>query len=82
KKHHEDTTISLVESERLASRAEDDKRVLDRTNERRVKLGLKAVASMDDIEDEIENPDAFLDETVYITLDMVDSAKMAKNSVK
>ncbi|ABE55006.1 C-terminal processing peptidase-1. Serine peptidase. MEROPS family S41A [Shewanella denitrificans OS217] len=82
KKHHEDTTISLVESERLASRAEDDKRLLDRTNERRVKLGKKAVASMDDIEDDIVAPDAFLDETVYITLDMVDSAKVANNNVK
>jgi carboxyl-terminal processing protease len=82
KKHHEDTTISLVESERLASRAEDDKRLLDRTNERRVKLGKTPVASMDDIEDDIVAPDAFLDETVYITLDMVDSAKVANNSVK
>jgi carboxyl-terminal processing protease len=82
KKHHEDTTISLVESERLASRAEDDKRLLDRTNERRVKLGKAAVVSMDDIEEEIVAPDAFLDETVFITLDMVDSAKVANNSVK
>lgn len=86
KKHHEDKTISLVETERLASRSDDDKRILDRTNERRVKNGLAVVASLDDVEDETETetevPDPFLNETAYITLDLVDASKVANNSVK
>jgi carboxyl-terminal processing protease len=86
KKHHEDKTISLVETERLASRSDDDKRILDRTNERRVKNGLAVVASLDDVEDETatetEVPDPFLNETAYITLDLVDASKVANNSVK
>ncbi|MGB6137347.1 MAG: carboxy terminal-processing peptidase, partial [Shewanella sp.] len=84
KKHHKDKTISLVESERIASRESDDKRALDRANARRVQEGLEVVKSLDDIEttDESKLPDAFLDETAYITLDMADAEKMAKAAAK
>jgi carboxyl-terminal processing protease len=46
-----------VESERIASREEDEKRILDRTNERRVKNGLEPLASLDE-EDEATETDA------------------------
>ncbi|MBW3525220.1 carboxy terminal-processing peptidase [Shewanella sp. NKUCC05_KAH] len=82
KKHHKEKTVSLVESERIASREADEKKVLDRTNERRVANGLAPVKSMEDIKDDAELPDAFLDETAYITLDMADVQKMAKTSAK
>ncbi|MCU8037809.1 carboxy terminal-processing peptidase [Shewanella sp. SM69] len=82
KKHHKEKTVSLVESERIASREADEKKVLDRTNERRVANGLAPVKSMVDIKDDAELPDAFLDETAYITLDMADVQKMAKTSAK
>ncbi|MCL1144135.1 carboxy terminal-processing peptidase [Shewanella gaetbuli] len=80
KKHHNDKTISLVEAERVKSREDDDKRALDRTNERRVREGLEVVKSLDEIEDDKDTkaPDPFLDETAYITLDMVDAKKTAK----
>jgi len=80
KKHHDDKTISLVESERIKSREDDDKRALDRTNERRVAEGLEVVKSLDDIEDDKDAkiPDPFLDETALIMLDMVDAEKLAK----
>ncbi|QIR14434.1 carboxy terminal-processing peptidase [Shewanella aestuarii] len=84
KKHHNDKTISLVESERLASREDDDKRALDRANDRRIRQGLEPVKSLDDIEDDkdVTVPDPFLDETALITLDMVDAKKLAKNNAK
>ncbi|WP_167373626.1 carboxy terminal-processing peptidase [Shewanella bicestrii] len=84
KKHHKEKTVSLVESERIASREADEKKVLDRTNERRVAHGLAAVKSMEDIKDkdDIEAPDAFLDETAYITFDMADAKKLANAGTK
>ncbi|QQX82172.1 carboxy terminal-processing peptidase [Shewanella sp. KX20019] len=79
KESHNDKTVSLVESERLAERDENDKKQLDRVNERRVREDLEIVKSLDDIEDDIEKADAFLDETAYITLDLADVEKVAKN---
>ncbi|MFV7667663.1 carboxy terminal-processing peptidase [Shewanella algae] len=86
KKHHKEKSVSLVESERLAERDKDDKKQLARLNERRVDHGLESLKSLDDDENvsedekKIETPDAFLDEAVYITLDMVDYQRLAKNS--
>ncbi|MBO2696682.1 carboxy terminal-processing peptidase [Shewanella algae] len=86
KKHHKEKSVSLVESERLAERDKDDQKQLTRLNERRVDHGLEPLKSLDDDENvsedekKIETPDAFLDEAVYITLDMVDYQRLAKNS--
>jgi len=91
KKHHDEKTVSLVESERIAEREANDKKQLVRLNERRVSQGLAAVKSLDSEgsetdsdadEDELVTPDAFRDETVYITLDMVDIERVAKNESK
>ncbi|WOT03784.1 carboxy terminal-processing peptidase [Shewanella youngdeokensis] len=80
KKSHDDKTVSLLKSERLAEREDNDKKQLDRVNERRVREGLDVVKSLDDIEDKAEKTDAFLDEAAYITLDLVDVDKLAKNT--
>ncbi|OXS00377.1 carboxy terminal-processing peptidase [Shewanella algae] len=86
KEHHKEKSVSLVESERLAERDKDDQKQLARLNERRVDHGLEPLKSLDDDENvsedekKIETPDAFLDEAVYITLDMVDYQRLAKNS--
>ncbi|QLE85377.1 carboxy terminal-processing peptidase [Shewanella sp. Scap07] len=82
KKHHDETTVSLVESERIEERETADKKQLDRFNERRVADGLEVVKNLDDVEDDVETPDAFLDETVNITLDMVDAGRLAKNQAE
>lgn len=79
KQHHKEKSVSLVESERLAEREADDKKQLDRTNDRRLRAGLDKVASLDDIDKELDAPDPFLDETAFITLDLVDAGKLAKN---
>ncbi|MPY24748.1 carboxy terminal-processing peptidase [Shewanella sp. YLB-07] len=92
KLHHNETTVSLVESERVDERESNEKKQLERLNERRVKQGLEIVKTLDDEdetssddkdaksdEEEVNIPDAFLDETVYITLDLVDIERLAKN---
>ncbi|QSX28612.1 carboxy terminal-processing peptidase [Shewanella cyperi] len=80
KKHHDEKTVSLVEKDRLAQREADDKKQLDRANERRAHQGLPPVKSLDELENTPEAPDPFLDETAFITLDMVDAGQLAKNA--
>lgn len=65
----DDTSITLVESERLKLRSEKEALLLSRTNERLQRAGLPKVESVDDIPDDFEPLDAFLLETVAITLD-------------
>lgn len=82
KKSHKETSVSLVEKERIAERETNDNKQLARLNERRAVDGLAPLASLDDAEVDAKVPDAFLDETVYITLDMVDMDRVAKNQAK
>ncbi|MBV7314610.1 carboxy terminal-processing peptidase [Shewanella sp. NIFS-20-20] len=81
KAHHDEKTVSLVESERIAAREKDDQKSLSRINARRQLQGLEVIASLDDDEEDSQDlPDAFLDETVLITLDMVDAERLAKRA--
>lgn len=82
KKDLHEKSVSLVEKERIASRNEEEAKLLSRTNERRKLHGLKPVNSLDDInkKNELALPDPFLNETAYITLDMVNAQKLAKNN--
>ncbi|MCL1037519.1 carboxy terminal-processing peptidase [Shewanella submarina] len=84
KTQEDEKSISLVESERVKSREDDDQKALERTNDRRVAAGFKPVKSLEDIpdEEELDAPDPFLDETAMITLDMVDVEKTAKTQAK
>lgn len=82
KKSHKETSVSLVEKERIAEREASDSKQLARLNERRAVKGLTPLTSLDDAGDEMVLPDAFLDETVFITLDMVDMEQVAKNQSK
>lgn len=82
KKSHKETSVSLVEKERVAEREANDEKQLARLNERRAVDGLEALKSLDDAEEDVKAPDAFLDETVYITLDLVDMERVAKNQAK
>lgn len=80
--HQNDKSISLVQSEREQERKAEDSKLLKRANERRVAAGLKALKSLKDKakDGKLEHPDPFLDETAYITLDMIDVEQMAKNN--
>ncbi|MFQ6371071.1 carboxy terminal-processing peptidase [Shewanella sp. YIC-542] len=84
KKHHKEKSVSLVESERLKDREDNDTKALARLNARRHLHQLPALKSLDDEDDvseaekKIAEPDTFLDEAVDITLDMVDYRKTAQ----
>ncbi|GLS84630.1 carboxy terminal-processing peptidase [Paraferrimonas haliotis] len=73
KTRHADKTISLVEAERIAERDADDVKSLARANARLKELGKEPVTDLDDLPDDLEKPDVFLEQSVAITLDMSQS---------
>jgi carboxyl-terminal processing protease len=78
----EDKTISLIESERLKEKTEIEQRNLMRINERLVRLGLEKVENLDDLPEELEAVDPFLEEAANITYDVLSMGKYAINSKK
>jgi len=78
----EDKTISLVETERLKEKSEIEQRNLKRTNERLARLGLEKVENLDDLPEELETVDPFLEEAANITYDVLTMGKYAINSKK
>lgn len=71
------TYISLVQSERLAEKKEREARSLARANERLTRLGMEVVASLDDLPDDLDELDPFLDEAANITFDMIETGRYA-----
>ncbi len=71
------TYISLVQSERLAEKKEREARALARANERLTRLGMEVVASLDDLPDDLDELDPFLDEAANITFDMIETGRYA-----
>ncbi|MBE1301651.1 MAG: carboxy terminal-processing peptidase [Alteromonadaceae bacterium] len=69
--------VSLVESERNAEKQEQDEKRLARVNERLVRMGKEKIADLEDIPEDMDEIDPFLDEAVQITLDVVDTGKYA-----
>lgn len=82
KAHHDDKSVSLVESERVTKQDDEDKKELERTNERLQAQGLKPVKSLDDVDDKMEAPDPYLDEAVLITLDLAHMDQIAHKKTK
>ena len=76
----EDKTISLVESTRLKEKTELDTKRLARANERRKRQGLEIIASLDDLPEDEDPIDPFLDEAANITYDLLSTGKYAINS--
>ncbi len=76
----QDKTISLVESERLKEKTENEQRNLARTNERLARLGLAKVDNLEDLPDELDNIDPFLEEAANITYDVLALGKYAINT--
>ena len=62
------TYISLVEKERLAEKNEQENKELVRANARLKRMGKEPIESIDDLPEELEEVDPFLDEAAYITL--------------
>ena len=66
----------------IEEKTENEARNLFRTNERLVRLGLEKVENLDDLPDELEDVDPFLEEAANITYDVLSVGKYAINSDK
>lgn len=64
-------SISLNEQKRIAEQEQDDAERLARLNKRQKAMGKKVFATLDDIPKDYEAPDAYLDEAVAITADLI-----------
>mmetsp|Transcript_43193 Transcript_43193/g.137939 ORF Transcript_43193/g.137939 Transcript_43193/m.137939 type:complete len:688 (+) Transcript_43193:1510-3573(+) len=82
-KNKDKNYISLVESERLKTKKENEEKQLLRINERLERMGLEKVTSLeDDLPEELDKIDPFLFEAANITFDMVNSGSYALNLEK
>lgn len=70
KQESKSRTVSLREKDRIAKRDEAESKELARYNERLQRMGKEAVKSLDDIPDDFDYPDAYLDEAARITLQL------------
>ncbi|MEH6531957.1 MAG: carboxy terminal-processing peptidase [Photobacterium frigidiphilum] len=71
KKDKDINTISLNEKTRIAEQDKTDSKRLARLNKRQKVLGKKPFATLEDVPKDYESPDAYLDEAVDITADLV-----------
>ncbi len=80
RKNKDKNFISLVESERVAEKVENESKQLARVNERLTRLGLPVVESLEgDLPDELDDIDPFLNEAANITFDMIKTGRYALN---
>jgi carboxyl-terminal processing protease len=78
KAEKDDKTISLNLETRKAKREEGKAKQLIRANERLVRMGKEKITTLDDLPDELDELDPFLDETARITFDLISLGKIAK----
>ncbi|RXJ74293.1 carboxy terminal-processing peptidase [Veronia nyctiphanis] len=69
KKDKDNNQLSLVEKERIAERNEAETERLARLNARQKEKGEEIFKSLDDVPNDYEEPDAYLNEAVEITLE-------------
>jgi len=79
KENREKKFISIVESERKQEKKDQETRRLARINERLVRMGKEKIKDIEDIPEDMDEIDPFLDEAVNITLDVVNTGKYAIN---
>ncbi len=78
KAEKDDKTISLNLAKRKEQRETRKAKQLARANERLVLMGKEKVTDLDDLPEDLEELDPFLDETAKITFDLVSLGKVAK----
>lgn len=78
KAEKDDKTISLNLAKRKAKREARKAKQLERANERLALMGKAKVTSLDDLPEDLDELDPFLDETAKITFDLVSLGKIAK----
>lgn len=79
-KEKDNKSISLNLEKRKAKKEERKKRNLKRANERLLVMGKEKVEDLDDLPEELDELDPFLDETAKITFDLINLGKFAKNN--
>ncbi|CAM3805260.1 carboxy terminal-processing peptidase [Rheinheimera salexigens] len=70
--------ISLNEKSRITERDENKAKQLARVNSRLKRFDLPAITSLDDIPEQVEKLDPFLEEAAYITADLTQASQLAK----
>jgi len=78
KAEKDDKTISLNLETRKAKREARKDNQLIRANERLASMGKDKVTTLDDLPDDLDELDPFLDETARITFDLISLGKIAK----
>jgi len=78
KAEKDDKSISLNIETRKAKREERKIKQLNRANERLAALGKEKIESIDDLPEELDELDPFLDETAKITFDLIALGQVAK----
>jgi len=78
KAEKDDKNISLNLAKRKEKRESRKAKQLKRANERLTVMGKENVADLDDLPEDLEALDPFLDETARITFDLVSLGKLAK----
>lgn len=78
KAEKDEKSVSLNLQTRTEKREEGKTKQLERANERLVRLGKEKVTSLDDLPEDLDELDPFLDETARITFDLVNLGKVAK----
>lgn len=81
-KEKDKKTISLVESQRIKEKKENEAKRLKRTNERLERAGLAKVENLDDLPEELDEIDPFLEEAANITYDLVSTGMYASNNTE
>lgn len=69
--------VSLVLAERKAEQTADEAKRLARMNERLIRAGFKPVEKLEDVPEEYEAPDPYLNETLVLSFELIDTMKIA-----
>lgn len=77
KENKDKNFISLVKSVREGEKKEAEEKSLARANERLQRLGMETVTTLDDLPEDMEELDPFLDEAANITFDMIETGRYA-----
>ena len=78
KTEKDDKTVSLNLVKRKAKKEERKAKQLKRANERLILMGKEKVTSIDDLPEDLDELDPFLDETAKITFNLVSLPQLAK----
>lgn len=69
--------VSLVLAEREAEQQADEAKRLARMNERLQRAGFEPVEKLEDIPEDFEQPDPYLNETLVLSFELIDTMKIA-----